>query len=711
MTETCQGVLQDVRIYNAASGWGFARLVGQEYKVVGCFPALEPGDYCEFTGEWTEHPKYGKQFKASSVSISVPKDSMGLRKYLQQRLPWIGPVAAGRLVDDYGDRLFDVIQNNPMELISVKGITEERALKIHEAFLSGQKDKDLDIFFATHNLTTGMVARLVERYGDKSKAASTIKADPYLLADDVYGVGFKKADAIALSVGIPKRSPRRIKAGILWLLKDASERAGHCFLPASEMGSLGYKLLEVSRGDLGDPVRELADEDGVIVEGDRIALSELYHAEEEIASALLRLASAPHHAVMRSLSQDTLDSLDDDQRRALTLALESKVSVITGGPGTGKTYTIQRILEALGDRKIALAAPTGKAAKRMEEMTSRPAQTIHRLLEFVPAPAPGFRRNRQNPLDFDCVIIDETSMVDVSLMKAFLRAVDPDMTQLIFVGDVDQLPSVGPGMALRDMIDSEKIPTARLTTLHRQSEKSFIALNARAVNRGEKLILNVENSDFHFIQVEDKDKIPEKITQIVNSVPSQPFGVPLWDIQVLCPQRVGPIGVNALNPLLRPLFNPEGMELSGFGGLYTGDRVIQTRNNYDLGIFNGEIGEVLLRQPEPEGGPEELDYVAVQFPQGIVPYSKLTCSELQPAYALTIHKSQGSEFPCVIVPLHTTNFIMLKRPLLYTAITRAKQLLVLVGSEKAMKVAIKTLDTSNRYTRLKEMLCQEAVNR
>jgi exodeoxyribonuclease V alpha subunit len=421
----------------------------------------------------------------------------------------------------------------------------------------------------------------------------------------------------------------------------------------------------------------------------------LYNSERIVATRLRKLVKAHHKTIIHDLTQDELDEMDPDQRRALDLALSSKISIITGGPGVGKTHMIKQIIRALGpdDKKIYLAAPTGKAAKRMNEATGMEATTIHRLLEYS-MQLNGFTRNSHHPLDCDALIIDETSMIDIRLMASLMDAFNSYM-QVIFVGDVNQLPSVGPGRVLADMIDSEVIPVAWLNTLHRQAGESAINLNAKRINAGKKLDLSRADSDFWVCIEENVERIPDLITKTCKAIPRKYPEFTLNDIQVLCPQKRSAIGTKNLNEALRPILNPEGVKLKGVE-FYSGDRVIQTKNNYNLEIFNGEIGRV---------SHVENDFLHLHRDDGrLLMYPLNQVTELKPAYALTIHKSQGSEFPCVIIPVHTSNYIMLQRNLLYTGITRGKKLVVLIGTMKAINLAIKTIDSKTRYTNLKRFI-------
>lgn len=698
-TETIAGRVQTVsRAYNG--GWRKMTLAGQG-TVVGIMPEdIRPGDEVVCTGKKGSHPQYGDQFQADSVSVKEDRSTQGIIRYLDANFKWIGPFLASQMVKRFGEDLFEVIEQTPERLAEVKGITKARALELHEQYLTVKADKEHDAFFAGHLIGRGVQARLVEHYGSKAAAVEAIKDDPYNLAEVVWGVGFKTADKIAQGLIVSPESPNRVRAALRWLLLDQAEGAGHSFLPAQELARCAQELLGIDSSLIWQGIKVGIADGRLVDHGGELYHPELFEAEWEVAGKLRALAASHHEVMIQELSREEISELDPDQLAALMMACKSKVCVITGGPGTGKTFTIRRILAALGNRKVALAAPTGKAAKRMTEMTGREASTIHRLLAYDPF-AGHFIHNRENPLEHETIIIDETSMIDIRLMQSLMDAVT-DQTQVIFVGDVDQLPSVGPGRVLADMIESDTIPVARLQTLHRQAAASLINLNAKAINRGHKLqVNNAQGDDLWFITEEDPGAIAESIKKLIRIIPEQ-FGYRLNEIQVLCPQKRGPIGTKELNQELRPLLNPDGTKLEGTPFL-SGDRVIQLRNNYQLGIFNGDILTVTGLDQVAGLLHLDLDGTPIEYPL-------IKVDELQLAYALTIHKSQGSEFPVVIVPMHAANYIMLKRNLLYTAITRGKRLVFLVGQMKAVNIAIRTIDSSKRYSNLQQFIKERTAN-
>jgi exodeoxyribonuclease V alpha subunit len=704
--EAIKGVLKSLsQSYNGS--WRFGMLQADEpISIVGAIPDLQLGDLVVCRGQWKQHAKYGRQFQVEHAEVEIPKDAMGVRCYLDRHFKWVGPVLAGKLVERFGDDLFHIIERQPELLSGISGITQTRALEIHNEYLSIKNDQQLDTFFAGNGITVGLRNRLVDRYGSKQKAIEAIKENPYALADEVFNVGFKRADAIAMQMGIKKDSRRRASAGIKWILGESAESEGHCCLPLRTLVERSRQILEAGEARISEEIQKGLNSGNLVLLGDDLYRADLYRAEISVAAKLRELTVAHHAPVMHNLTRADIEELDSDQHQALINALSSKISVITGGPGTGKTYTLNYILKALGRKtSIELAAPTGKASKRMSEATGYPARTIHRLLEYSPQNN-CFNRNAENPLECDTLIIDESSMIDIKLMANLMDAVTTK-TQVIFTGDVDQLSSVGPGRVLADMIDSGNIPVSRLTQLHRQAQESLININAKRINSGKKLDLSTAKSDFWFVPEEDPQKIPELIIKAIQKIPGQ-FGLMPDDVQVLCPQKRGPVGTENLNKILKPYLNPNNVAFAGSihvdGKLpgvsfFKGDRVIQTRNNYGLEIFNGDIGEV---------AGADKDYLYVNF-EGLggkvkISYPLVDIDDLKLAYALTIHKSQGSEFPCVIIPVHTTNYMMLKRNLLYTGITRGKRLVVLAGTMKAVSLAIRTIDNSKRNSNLKHFI-------
>lgn len=674
--------------------------------VTGCLPSnIGVGDSCDFEGSWTQHAQYGDQFAAESMKIVVPKDRQGQMNYLARRLSGVGPKMAKLLIETFGglDAVIEVIEQRPYELKKIPGLTDDRIETIRRDWQQAAAFQEFDLFCATHGITPRLGERLLEVYRKPQVVISVIKSNPYVLAEEVWGVGFVKADQIAAYVGIPRDSAFRIEAGVRYTLQEAAS-AGHCFLTQAELMLQATKLLNINEPTIAAHIERVVASGKIDTEDDRLYHGDLLECEKEVAGKLRTLLRHPLPRVACDLTSEGVAEMDASQRCAVAFALTEKVLVITGGPGVGKTYTVNKILGAFGrGYRIELAAPTGKAAKRMIEATGRDARTIHRLLEYSPQEG-GFIRNHHYPLDCDLVVIDEISMVDIRLMAALLDAIPPSGCQLLMVGDRNQLPSVGPGKVLSDMIFSGEIPVVELTELHRQAAGSLININAQRINRGEPLLTRLEGiePDFWILPEENKENIPAQIIKLCQKIPEQ-FKVSLSDIQVLCPQRVGPIGTEKLNPILRDeVFNPYGASI--YGTIFRkNDKVIQLKNVYTTGIFNGDIGTILE--------PIDEKYIAVEFESVgasdkgfIVEYPRSALDELSLAYALTIHKSQGSEFPVVIMPVHTANYMMLQRTLLYTGITRAKTMVVLVGTDKAILQAIRNATTQERNTTLRSRI-------
>lgn len=698
--ETVRGkIMQLSRSYNGGWRFGSLHLEGKPDKevfsniaIVGNIPeSIEVGDCVVCSGDFKQHAKYGPQFQVQIVEVDIPRDVAGIQEYLDRHFMWIGPVLSKRLTDKFGDAIFQVLEESPEKLVSISGITPDRARSIHEEYMNIKQDREHDVFFATNGITARMRDKLVDEYGSKKEAIKIVSENPYELSDTIWGVGFKKCDAIAGAMGIARDSSHRIRSGVSWVLGEASEGEGHCYLPESELLTRSIEVLGIHQDSIKQIIEYGVKDERLIRVNGGIYRRDLYRAEKEVSESIRKLVIARCPMSGTLLPAAVTSGLDETQTFAVKMALDSRISIMTGFPGTGKTHTVQRILAAMEGREIQLAAPTGKAAKRMAEMCGRPAQTIHRLLQFSPQIG-AFMRNRDNPIKADAIIIDESSMIDIRLMAALMDAVT-DQQKIIFVGDVNQLPSVGPGQVLNDMIQSECMPVTYLTQLYRQDYDSFINVNAQRIHAGEKLELSSTRGDFWFVPEEDPQAIPWLIVKAIENIPRQ-FGFGYDDIQVLCPQKKGPVGTGELNKILQPVLNPTGEKLSGVP-FRSGDRVIQTRNNYGLEIFNGDIGIVQS---------VDQDYLYIQFDdisgKRTVAYPLVDIDDLQPAFALTVHKSQGSEYPVVIMPIHTTNYIMLKRNLLYTAITRARKLVVLVGTMKAVNLAIRTIDNSQRYTGL-----------
>lgn len=714
-SEMLTGPVERVTFHSEESGFCVLRVKARGHRdlvtVIGHAAMISAGEWVTATGDWSNDRNHGLQFKARFLKTAEPSSIEGIEKYLGSgMIRGIGPVYAKRLVKQFGKDVFDIIEAEPDRLREIPGIGPMRASKITSAWADQKIIREIMVFLHSNGVGTARAVRIFKTYG--ADAVQVMSENPYRLARDIRGIGFKTADMIAEKLGIEKTAMVRIRAGISYALTEAMGE-GHCGLPVAELKQLAAKLLEVDAPLIETALSLELEERTVIADAvggtDCVFLGGLYHAEKVIAERLAALKSgnlpwdpiAPDKA-LPWIEKRTGLTLAPSQSEAIALALRSKVTVITGGPGVGKTTIVNAILRIVAAKavKLLLCAPTGRAAKRMSEATGMEAKTIHRLLEFDPK-AFGFKRGEDNPLDCDLLVIDETSMVDVMLMQSLLKAV-PDNAALLIVGDIDQLPSVGPGQVLADIINSGAIPVVRLTEVFRQAAQSRIITVAHQINRGRIPELGkVEGeTDFYFMSVADPEQAVPRIVDLVGKHIPRKFGFdPIREVQVLCPMNRGGVGARSLNIELQAALNPSpDVKVERFGWTYApGDKVMQIQNDYEKDVFNGDIGYVETVDPN-EG---EL---TVNFDGRKVSYLFGELDTLVLAYAATIHKSQGSEYPAVVIPVMTQHYAMLQRNLLYTGVTRGKKLVILVGQPKAIAIAVKNESGRRRWSKLNEWL-------
>jgi exodeoxyribonuclease V alpha subunit len=708
---TLDGTVERITFRNPDNDYTVARLASGngEVTIVGKLFGVEEGMPVRLSGKWVEDRKWGRQFQVATCVPDSPKTIKGIETFLASTLfTGIGPALAKRIVEKFGRETLEVITNTPHRLTEVIGIGTQRAAQLAETIGKQRHVQEVMVFLFGLGVSPAFAARIVKRYG--KDAIAVVRANPYRLAHEVWGIGFRTADAIADKLGIARDAPERLEAGLLHALETAAED-GHLHLPDDDLVARAAELLAVPADGLPPRLGAL-ELRGLIVRevlgarGACTSLPELQHAEAEAALRLAELVRSPARtialdigAAIHAFEHVTGLELADQQRRAIEAALRDAVTVITGGPGVGKTTIVKAIvhLAKLGHRRVALAAPTGRAAKRLGEATGMEAMTIHRLLEFQPQ-AGTFARDREHPLDVDVLVIDETSMVDTLLARSLLAAIRPG-AQLVLVGDVDQLPSVGPGAVLGDVIVSDAATVIRLTEIFRQAAKSKIVMSAHRINRGELPELDAApDSDFYFIAREEPLAAQSTIVELVaDRIPSR-FGLDaIGDVQVLAPMHRGDLGTAALNRALQERLNPAGPPelVRGERAFRRGDKVMQLRNDYDRGVFNGDIG--VIEAIDSDAGTAQVD-----FDRRLVIYERGELDQLVHAYAVSVHKSQGSEYPAVVIPLVTQHFMMLQRPLLYTAVTRGKRLVVLVGSKRAVALAVRNADATRRNTWLAE---------
>ncbi len=714
--EKLEGQIERVTFYNEENGFAVLRVKAKGHRdlvtLVGPVASANAGEFVEASGRWTVDRTHGPQFSAERIESHPPTSREGIERFLASGLiRGVGPHYAKRLVARFGERVFDIIERESARLEEVEGIGAGRRRTIKQAWEAQKAIRDIMVFLHAHGVSTSRAVRIHRTYGDE--AIAKVTGNPYLLARDIHGVGFKTADQIAKQLGIPHDSPLRACGGLEHMLHEQTG-AGHCALPRETLVRETAKLLDIGEDRTADALGQLLGRGELAEEPiggeDLIFLPPMQAAEKGVARLLRALSGArppyppidPERAVAwwEGKSGKTLAA---GQRDAIRAALENRLLVVTGGPGVGKTTLLNALLAILRAKRVrpALCAPTGRAAKRLAEATGIEARTIHRMLEFQPGRG-GFARNERNPLDHDLLVVDECSMVDVPLMHGLLRA-HPPRAALLLVGDADQLPSVGPGSLLAHLIESRICPVVRLTEIFRQAAASRIIAAAHAINAGRMPDLDAADpgADFHFFPREEPGAIASTVISLVAGRISKKTGLPHRDIQVLCPMHRGPLGTREINAALQRELNPPRHDQPGverFGWEFRpGDRVLQTENNYDKDVFNGDIGEITRVLHEER----EL---RVRIDDREVAYGFDELDELQPAYAISVHKSQGSEFPAIVIPVSTQHFMMLQRNLIYTAITRGKRLVVAVGQKKALAMAINNAHTTRRISGLLERL-------
>jgi len=741
MSDQLQGTVERITYYSAETGYSVIRLSvpGQPdlATVVGNLPEVQPGESLRLAGVWTTHPQYGRQFKAERCEQTLPATIEGIKRYLGSGLvKGVGPVTATRIVQRFGADTLRVLEEEPRRLREALGVGPKRATAIAKSWEEQKHIREVMLFLQSHGVTTGLAVKIFKTYGDDS--LQVVQDDPYRLARDIWGVGFKTADKIARDLGLPPDTPSRVQAGVAYALSQLADE-GHVYAPELDLVNEATRLLTVPADLVTNAIEDLdaekvvrretlvyptaAERSGAAAaplrEERAIYLAPFYYGEigvtnrmrgliENAATRLAPFRSVDWDALLAQVTRNSAIELSPEQRKAVRSALTHKVTVLTGGPGTGKTVTVRTIIGALEAMscRYALCAPTGRAAKRLSEATDRPAKTVHRLLGY--SPQEGFRRNEEHPLDVDCLIVDEASMLDLLLTNHLLKAVDP-AAHLLLVGDVDQLPSVGAGDVLRDVIASGRAAVVQLTTIFRQAAGSGIVVNAHRINRGQFPILN-EFDDFYFFSQEDPQEAAELLVDIVKRRVPHKFGLdPVNELQVLAPMYRGACGVANLNARLQEALNPASPHKAerrlGGRAFRVGDKVMQTRNDYLKDVYNGDIGRVTGIDPLGQTLTVTIDDPSTgSGHRRPVIYDWGEADELAHAFAVSVHKSQGSEYPAVVIPMLTQHYLMLQRNLLYTAVTRAKRLVVLVGTRRAIGIGVRNNKVRERHSGLKMRL-------
>jgi exodeoxyribonuclease V alpha subunit len=722
--DTLEGVIERIIYRNEQTNYTVARLrpddAGRLFRaelatLVGTLVGVRAGTHIEARGEWESHPRHGRHFRVISFTPQLPVTAQAIVRYLGSGIiKGIGPKTAERIVKHFGEQALAIIELEPDRLMEVPGIGTAKRNLIVRGWADQQHIRKIMMFLQEHGVPISLATRIYQQYG--AEAIRVIREDPYQLEQDIYGIGFKTADAIAVRLGLPHDSLPRLKTGLKYVLAVASDE-GHCFLAREELFARGQEILAVTADRLPAALEALRKTKEVIVDNERVYLAPFFFSETGTARRLRLLLNTPGtipparsgqwQALFAAMEREEHVQLAEAQRVAVQTAYQSKVCVLTGGPGTGKTTSLRALIRFLETQQVnyCLAAPTGRAARRLGEAVGRPAQTLHRLLEFLPG-SHEFLRNEHYPLPYQFVVVDEASMLDLILAYSLLKALRPE-AHLLLVGDADQLPSVGPGAVLRDLLSSGQIPAIRLTELFRQAQESRIIVNAHRINNGYMpLLSNDQAGDFFFVREEDPLKVQQLVLDLVGQRLPRRYGLdPISDIQVLAPMYRGPVGVQMLNALLQARLNPGVAAAVTIGGrtFRVGDKVMQVRNNYDKFVFNGDIGRISAVD-------RENLQITVEFLQETgavhVVYDFHEVDELVLSYAISIHKAQGSEYPVVVLPLVTQHYLLLQRNLLYTAVTRARKLCVIVGSPRALALAVANDTIAARNTALAERLSQ-----
>jgi exodeoxyribonuclease V alpha subunit len=710
------GTVERITFHNEENGYTVARFIPQgktlPVTIVGNLMGVNVGESLALEGIWKTHKEYGPQFEIIRFSLQLPATVVGLKKYLGSGLiKGVGPVTAERIVDHFGLDTLDIIEKDIERLHEVEGIGAKRIEMIKRGWAEQRQIKEVMLFLQSHDVSTTLAVKIYKEYGDG--ALSVVKNDPYRLARDIWGIGFITADKIARAIGVKEDDPARIEAGVRYVLGKFSDD-GHVFALHDDLIRDAAQTLGALPSLIEDAIARLQRAEEVFTEDDAIYLSPFYYAETGVANRIKQIVTTPNsrleefratdwNAACEWIASKSKIALTERQRDAVRIALTNKISILTGGPGTGKTTSVRALIQLLNLKRksFKLAAPTGRAAKRLSEATGEPAQTLHRLLEFKPFEGNKFLRDRDNPLDADLIIVDELSMIDLLLMNALAKAVDL-WSHILFIGDPDQLPSVGAGNVLKDMIASHSVPVVALDVIFRQAEESHIIVNAHRINQGQMPEFSKTARDFFLFNETEPEQAALRVVELVKHRIPRKFGFDaVDDIQVLAPMHRGTIGVSELNRVLQDALNPaeeRKPEWRHGGRIFRcGDKVLQTRNNYDKQVFNGDLGRIIEIDAEEQR-------ILVNFDGTRVEYEFGEMDELVHAFAMSVHKSQGSEYRAVVIPLLTQHYMMLQRNLLYTGVTRAKELVVLVGTLKAINIAVRNNKVVQRNSRLAKRL-------